>query len=382
MRSTAHEPDPLRPTPVRRLAALIWMATMLAALTGPAACVHKAPPPTESAPQPEPTLPVLTAAQRHTLQQQIFENTKRLEAAPTAPDAPAWQVAILTARQQTWDPAETRIALDTLVEAYAPESAWANANAGNPEALASASSTLERTLRVQAATWHNTGRKLRAGPDAAVSLGLAEHAYRAYLDRFPEAAYATELRYQYAELLYKLRKFDEAFDLYMRVVAADPHGPHAQFCAESAIFAAGEVLKTQATSPDRRGAPRPLPSAGPVPLTPWQQRQLDALDQFSRLYPEDPKNRNVTYKAAYLLYNQNRFKDAAVRFEVAIRMDPASKEAEQAAYLVLDSFSLLGDWESLAHTAETYAGLETLGSPEFRAELKEISAGAMRKISE
>ncbi|MFN7698698.1 MAG: tetratricopeptide repeat protein, partial [Deltaproteobacteria bacterium] len=72
-------------------------------------------------------------------------------------------------------------------------------------------------------------------------------------------------------------------------------------------------------------------------------KQLSALDQYAKLFPEDGKTRNIIYKSAYLLYNKNQFKDASERFNVVIAKDPKSREAEQAANLILDSFALVED---------------------------------------
>ena len=96
----------------------------------------------------------------------------------------------------------------------------------------------------------------------------------------------------------------------------------------------------------------------------------------------DPKTKNVIYKSAYLLYNHNQFKEASERFNRVIAMDPKSKEAEQAANLILDSFALVEDWESLKKNSKFYYDQEGLGSDSFKKEVYGIYENASLKLIE
>ena len=217
------------------------------------------------------------------------------------------------------------------------------------------------------------------GSGATKVYGLAEQAYRTYLLEFPAGQNTYEMRYSFAELVYKVKKFDEAYDQYMQVVAIDPKGKHSEFCASSAIFAADEMLKKEKKA---SGAGPDPGSKTEQPLSDWETKSLTALDQYARLFPGESKTRNIIYKSAYLLYNKNHFKEASERFKVVITMDPASKEAEQAANLILDSFALVEDWDSLKSNSKFYFDQQGLGSSEFKKEVYGIYENASLKLIE
>jgi len=299
-----------------------------------------------------------------------------LAADPLAARAPLHHQRIVDALRAQDRKEDTLAELARFRDSYGKASAWARANATNTDALATAPEILERQLRTVATQWHTEGRKLRVGAGATRVYGLAERAYAGYLtDAGPAAGpHTADMRYGYAELLYATGKPELAFDQYMAVVALDPQGAHARFCAESAIFAAEQAVKREA---QRLPAP-PVAGAAAVPLTPWEERQLAALDQYVARYP-DAKTKDMTYRAGYLLYGKNQFVAAAERFNRVIALDPRSREAEQAANLMLDSFALVGDWDALRANARAYRDQAGLGSEAFKREVATIYENASLK---
>lgn len=320
------------------------------------------------------------------VEQGKFENAvqmyRRLIAEnPQDPGAPDFQNEIISAYTKMGRKEDTIAEIDRLLKTYGKDSSWAKANASNQEAVKGASEMIEKNLRVVATNYHNEAKKLGAGAQAATTYGLAERAYRVYLDEFPDSKYSYDVRYAFSELLYKVKKYDEAYDQYMKVVQTDPKGQHSQFCAESAIFAADEMLKREKAS-GATGGPDPGKKTEAVALSDWEKKSLAALDQYAKLYPESPKTRNIIYKSAYLLYNKNQFKEASERFNVVIKMDPKSREAEQAANLILDSFALVEDWENLKTNAKFYYTQEGLGSADFKKEVYGVYENASLKLIE
>lgn len=293
--------------------------------------------------------------------------------APDAPEAPTWAdnaVDRLLAMDRKSD------ALDAVASyrrTYGKEGAWARANVAKPESLTAARGTLEKRLQGMANAWHNEARKLKTGPQAAKVYGYAEQAYLAWLEEYPDGARATEMRYGYAELAYAIKKYDAAYDAYMAVVAADPKGSQARFCAESAVFAAREMV--------RREAAPPTTGKAAAPLTGWEQKQLAALDQYTRLF-NDEKTRGAIYESGYLLYNRNHLAEAGERFNRVIAMDPRSREAEQAANLILDGLALQEEWVALRDNARFYRDQANLGSASFKEEVGGVYERASLKVVE
>ena len=273
---------------------------------------------------------------------------------------------------------ETIDEIDRMLKTYGKSSAWAKANAANQTAIQDASEAIDKNLRAVATDYHNEAKKLKSGASAMQADSLAEQAYRTYLQEYPESKYSYEMRYSFAELLYTVKKHEDAYEQYMGVVKTDPKGNRSEFCAESAVFAAEKVI-------DKQGGPTTAGAGNrtqPVQLTEWEGKLLAALDQYTTLYPEGKKVKGSIYKSAYLLYNKNQFKEASDRFRRVIAMDPGSKEAEQAANLILDSFTLVEDWTNLKDVSKAFRDQVGLGGADFKKEVAGVYENASLKLIE
>ncbi len=312
--------------------------------------------------------------------EQCIQTYRRLIAEdPQSKDAPDYQNEIIQAYQKIGKKQETLQEIDRLLKTYGKNSAWARANSSNTDSLNTAFGYIERNLRTVATNYHNEAKKLGTGRAAKETYTLAYKAYTVYLREFPDSKYSYDVRYAFGELLYKIKKYDEAFHQYMKVVEADPKGKHSEFCAESAIFAADEMLKRTGSS---SSSPKPTKANEPIELNEWENNLLAALDQYAKLFPESKKTRNIIYKSAYLLYNKNHLKEASDRFRQVISMDPSSKEAELAANLILDSFTLIEDWGNLKEVAKAFYDQEGLGSATFKKDTYRIYERASFKLIE
>jgi TolA-binding protein len=67
-------------------------------------------------------------------------------------------------------------------------------------------------LRTVAINNHNDAKKLGTGRGAREAYDLAEKAYTVYLQEFPTSKYSYDIRYAFGELLYKLKKYDQAYE--------------------------------------------------------------------------------------------------------------------------------------------------------------------------
>ena len=175
-------------------------------------------------------------------------------------------------------------------------------------------------------------------------------AYELYLADFPAGEYDSEVRYAYAEMLYKRERFDEAFEQYHHVISRDPSGKNARFCASSAIFAADQMLQ--------------LMEGDPI----WTDHLKDAADLYAANWPHDEKSASMLYKAAYAAYQVDDFDDARSRFDTVITSDPGSSSAGNALALVLHSYAIEQDWNMMADTWLDYSD----GFPELRVDVEQI----------
>ncbi len=222
-----------------RLAAVQAAAAKLAE-----AAAAPEPEPTPVVPQPDPAVLQAAASLGRTAESLVEQgqlgealetSREALELAPTAPDAWTHQVRIVEVAAKQGD-AVTRLAeVERLAQSFGEDSAWAQANASNPEQLRGANEATEKQLRKTAFDLHVEGRK---GNSAL--LPMAAEAYSLYLSNYPDSSKVYDVRYLYGELLYDLKDFAGAYDQFMTVVRLDPKGKHSAFCGESAIYAARE----------------------------------------------------------------------------------------------------------------------------------------------
>ena len=304
---------------------------------------------------------------------------------PSSKDNPEYQTEIISAYRKIGQKERTLEEIDRLLRDYGKNSAWARANASDPNTVKDAELKIEKELHRVAVDYHNAAKQLEKGRhgDAAKVYDLARQAYATYLGEFSTSPRVYDVRYQYGELLYKIKDYEGAFAQYMQVVEIDPKGKHSRFCAESAIFAAEEKVKMEgggdASGKQTADASKKKEA---IPLTEWEQKLVDACNKYATLYPNDGKVRNIIYKSAYLLYNKYQFENAAEQFKVVIQMDPSSKEAEQAANLILDSFVVRENWQSLKDNSKFYYDQERLGSAKFKKETYEIYERSSFKVIE
>jgi len=314
--------------------------------------------------------------------EQCIQTYRRLIAEdPNSPDAPEYQNEIIQAYTKIGRKKETLAEIDRLLKTYGKNSAWARTNASDQDAVSDAQNYIERNLRTVAINYHTEAKKLGTGKAAKETYALAYKAYSVYLEEYPDSKHSYEMRYAFGELLYKIKRFDEAYAQYMKVVSLDIKGKHSEFCAESAIFAAEEMVKKEKKEGKIQVAGKDN-KTDVIEMSDWEKKELEALDQYSKLFPDSKKTKNIIYKSAYLLYNKNMFKEASDRFRVVIGMDPKSKEAMLAANLILDSFTLVEDWNNLKEVSKAFYDQESLGNKAFKKEVYSIYERASFKLIE
>jgi len=298
---------------------------------------------------------------------------------PQSPDAPEYQNEIIQAYQKMGLKGETEQEIEKLRRNYGKTSAWAKANSANQDAIKDARGYLEKNLRSVAVNYHKEARKLGTGGRAVEAYEYAGRAYAVYLDEFPDGKYAYQMRYEYGELLYKLKRYDESYEQYMAVVKIDSKGKESVFCARSAVYAAGEMIKGEKKEGKIVSGNKQNKSEQ-LPLSDWETKKLAALDQFSTLYPDHKDTKGMIYEAGYLYYDKNRFKDASDRFRTVIGMDPRSKQAMLAANLIVDSFALVEDYANLKDVSKAFYDQESLGNAAFKKEMYGIYESASAQL--
>ena len=307
---------------------------------------------------------------------------------PFAADNPNHQNAIIKAYwdRDRFDEANEEI--NKLVESYGRDSRWFQENSDDKNAKKESQRLIEKNLRNVAIDSHQQALKRRS----AKLLLLAEENYKRYLDYFPDGHKSYDMRYWYAEVLYKLKKYDLATDQYELTVEADPKGKHLKDAAINTIFSIEKYIGKQKSIWDRetkkevqrrKSLTDPKEKYAPVELREWESRLIKACDTYATSLPDDEKTLNILYKAAYLLYEHNEFNKANERFLTIIRGEPKSELAQFSVNIILDSYALIENWKDLNKVAREFYGNPDVGkTTKFKTELKDIYQRATFKIAE
>jgi TolA-binding protein len=223
------------------------------------------------------------------------------------------------------------------------------------EDLAAADDVSDNTLRFLATTWHNEAKKTRDDD----TFYNAYELYGDYLELFPDRKEAYEIRFFYAELLFKLEKFEQAGEQYVKVFQQKPEGKWAEPAAEEAVRAYDEVVRDF----DRANKKKPLsgPDAlKPRPLPEIKKKYIGACNNYVKHYPNGGVAVEAKYKVARTLYDYNYFDESTPRFMEIVETHSDSPRAEQSANLVLDSYNIVEDWQQLHDAARRFARNRTL----------------------
>lgn len=277
---------------------------------------------------------------------------RRLQLAyPEADDAGAWE---LEAVRQLAKQGLVDAQLDGLIgfaDRYGPGSDWF---AAHPDRGAEVWTDRQRALRAFATDQHERSRRLRRDAAAAASAqALAGRAYERWLADHADSPERVEVQYAMAELAWDRGQHALAYGHYTEVVALDPDGPHARFCAEGAVHAAKALDDTS--------------------------RFVAATDRFLARFPADPDALGMGYEAAFRLYQAERLDEALPRFAAVIDRAPRSEQATLSAELTLDVLVIREDWDGLVRMADHFATHPQLGDAAFRTEVRAVAERASFK---
>jgi tetratricopeptide (TPR) repeat protein len=307
---------------------------------------------------------------------------------PLASDNPEHQNEIIQGYWKLDQFDEANEEINKLVEVYGKGSRWSGENVENKEAVREAEKLIEKNLRNVAIDSHQQALKRKS----AKLLLLAEENYKRYLDYFGSAEKGYEMRYWYAEVLYKLKKYDLATDAYEQVVGADPKGKFLKDAAANTIFSIDEYIKPMKSKLDKDAADaiKKLKATGSgtakyaeVELHEWEKRLVKACDTYAKVLPNESNTQNFLYKAALLLHDRNHFNESNDRFLQIVRANPSSDMAEHGVHEILESYHLIENWTDLNAVAREFYNNPTIGKdPKFKTELKGIYQRATFKIAE
>jgi len=332
---------------------------------------------------------------------------------PMAAKAPDYQYKIIQAFEKMNQKAETLQEIQKLRSNYSKDSAWGRENAANTDAITRASRHVEEALRTAATRYHRESRKL-TDPNEAVNVSTqAEQAYRLYLQDFPNETYSYDIRYNFAELLFDLgdyyrkrrsrdsdgtlqeKYYVDAFNQYTKIIELQPQGEYARQCADANIMLAYNMFEVEVRKGlvKKRKNSRDLEA---IDLAPWEGKYLNALEDYAEVYPESKEAFDYLYAAGNLLFDKNRFNEAAVYFRKVIAIKPRSRQAKDAARVIVKHLAFradamftterfdeaMRDYVALRDAATDFHENKELGDARFKDEMYQYFEMATAKIAE
>ncbi len=244
---------------------------------------------------------------------------------------------------------------------------------------------IQDLLRDLATTWHREAQVTKND----LYLAYAYSMYKEYVTTFPKAKDIYLMTFYFAELLFKIKKWDEAAQYYERVIEIDPKGKFAKEAAHATVLAyqkllgVGERRETRGgdaadLAPDAEGkGGKPavaVPAAKKIPES--QGRFVAACDRYGVMVPGGDRIVDVKYFAALVYYDHNHFDEAIKRFYDIIDNHGAHRLAIYAANLVLDSYNLKQDYDGLNKAVDRFLQNKRVARGEFLEELMRLREGA------
>jgi tetratricopeptide (TPR) repeat protein len=320
----------------------------------------------------------------------IIVHARLIREKPLSVDAPFFQSRIVTSagrmgrKEDAVRQAHRFVELLREIEQSSPE---AKTEKGQ-KTLEGARANAEQTLRILATSYHNEWKKTRDEPVA----GFAASVYRDYLDVFPDAPSAYEMRFFHAELRYALADFKGAGEEYDRVVLADvasaegknpdrrKPGKYFKDGLEASVFAWDLVVK-------KLDETEKIPPTDPrkrIPFAPARKSLLDACERYVKYQPAGEKWVEIAYKSANLYYRHNAFSEATDLFTRIALDHPEHEIAKYATNLVLDAYNLLGDWRNVNGWAKRFYANNALlkAHPGLKEDLARVIEQSAFKIVE
>lgn len=318
-----------------------------------------------------------------------------LEKDPLNRDAPLVQQRIVQAYDRDRKMQEAFTEAARLGEMFKPGTAWHDKHKRDVDLIAATAELAEKNISSSAIFHHQQAlvyKQEKKLEQARASFETAAVAYGAYLSRFPRSKTAYEMQFYHAECLYNSFQFPEAAKNYLSVRDSKLDSKYQVDSAFSLVLSLQKQLEQDIQSrklPDlkvRKSSERAEGEAIAVtPLTETEKAVVAASDWFVNKLPKDERSSGIAYKAAELYFVHDDFEEARRRFEQIVQLYPTSEVARYATNLLVESFLVTKDWESVERVAGRLASNQDVIDPKsdlFKTLVKFKLGGRFNRASE
>ena len=251
------------------------------------------------------------------------------------------------------------------VQQYGPKSKWAIKNKSEKALIKKSIQLMERTIRNYAFVTHHSFLKSKQKYRANQSL----IAYQLYVQVFPKSEFDSDIRFQYGELLFDIGRYSSAVKQYTVVVNNYPKSKNHPVATWNRILALEEMLpneeQVKASLKGRKGKV-------PLPRTVVAFKQ--AVQDYLKWYKNKPQAPQIVYTLANLHSEYRHYKPAIKYWMLLIKNYPSSKKSYyiQSIHLVLDTFNLIKDFESLKKVSTLFLKNPVIKKLSIAQEIRKI----------
>ncbi len=275
-------------------------------------------------------------------------------------------------------------------------------------ALAECRQNSSGVLRELATTWHREAQKTQNNETYALAMLL----YREYLATFPKENDTYEMTYYYAELLFKLKRWEPAAEVYTKVVKMKAGGKYLKDAAYAAVISWRSALNVSMETQDttrkskrkkkkrrgRKAKKEPVVKAAkPLPIDAKKLKMIAAFDTYIKHVPKSDELVSIIYRKARIHYNHNHYEEAVKHFAVIATKHADDELGEYAANLLLDSLNITGKFAALNKWVDRFlrdprltkmargSRIDPASDPDkysFLIQLRKLKRGAERKEAE
>lgn len=309
----------------------------------------------------------------------IYALNQLIDIDPVAPDVPRHHSKLIECYEKSEQLDKAMAQMQNFGTTYRTGSRWHQSNSGNTDDLAYAFDRGEVYARFLAQKNHemaqktekSDSKKSKAYNDAALGF------YKKYVDDFSTHKNAYEIRYLYAELLFKNSLYPQAADQYEKVSRLNPKGKRHRSAIIGNIDALARVeeeyYKSVVTGlKDKKEGDK----YARTPLSPSAEKLVMADAQFIKSYPNDERAPKVLFQQSQIFYNYNQFDKSQPGFFNILNKYPNDSGANAARHLILDTYNIQKDWDNLEKHAGLFLGNKAFATPENKVLMMELIQGA------
>lgn len=258
---------------------------------------------------------------------------------------------------------EFREEIYSWIKDFSRSSAWGRANSSNTALLEESYKLRETTLRNYVLQQHQTAQNSRA----PFSQGLALEGYRIYITEFSDSPLIGDMRFYFGELLYDMKKYEDAGVQYRWVIENAKSSKFYQRAAENIIIALEKDLPSDKEIEQRVGD-----TLDPVEMDDKSKRFVSTGLWYLGAFPNSEKNPEVKFRIGRLFYMHNEFEKAVPHFREIVQKYPKTKYAEYSANLLLDVFNIKKDLEGLEKVAQELLALPAFANSKAAGDIKNV----------